>query len=489
MNKTPKLYEINTRVWIKKFSNVKNLSEVPIEYFQNLAKKGFDYIWIMGVWKTPVENIEYALIPDLTKNYDKCFPAWKKEDVSGSPFAIDSYQLNPELGNFDNLLHLKNKLNKIGLKLILDFIPNHFAVDSSIVKKYPQYFLNGDEQLIKKDNSTYFRSKFDKNIILAHGRDPFFPAWSDTVQLNYFSEETRTFMTEQLVQIAKYCDGVRCDMAMLSLNNIFQNTWPHIISKFKLKKPEYEFWNEAIKTVKKENSDFKFIAEVYWDLEQVLQKLGFDFTYCKFYLDMFLNKDVIGIKSNLNKGEDFNNKSVVFIENHDEERSAKVFSSRIHLVIISFLTMPGMKIIYDGQIEGEKIKFPVQLGKTPNVKISKGIKEFYDKMLEIVNDEVYKNGSFQLLTPLKFEDKNDFHENILAWYWKTNKKLMITIVNYSSENSKCKIKLVNEKLFNNIEIKCKLTKTSASIDSKKITEEGYPIELSKYEGKILEINR
>lgn len=488
MNITPKLYEINTRVWIKKFGQNIKLSEVPIEYFQKLADIGFDFVWLMGIWKTPVENIEYALNPALKKEYDKCFPSWKKEDVYGSPFAIDSYQVNPFLGNFDDLLILKNKLNKIGLKLILDFIPNHFAVDSTTVKNSPKYFLNGDEELLKKDTSTYFRSKFDNNIILAHGRDPFFPAWSDTVQLNYFSEETRSFMEEQLANISNYCDGVRCDMAMLSLNNVFQNTWPHIINKLNHKKPKNEFWEEAIKKVRKKNPDFKFIAEVYWELEPVLQNLGFDFTYCKFYLDMFLNNDVLSIKNNLNRGKIFNKRSVVFIENHDENRSAKVFKSKINSTIISFLTMPGMKLIYDGQLEGEKIKYPVQLGKTPDVKVSKQIKEFYDKILEIVNEEVYKRGTFNLITPHKIKAGDNSDENILAWYWKSDRKLMLTIVNYSTKNSNCKISLSTEKLPLQIELNDKLTGSSVKIESKKLTEKEYPIKLKKYEGKILEIN-
>jgi len=488
MNNTPKLYEINTRVWIKKFGNQIKLSEIPIDYFQILASKGFDYIWLMGIWKTPVENIEYALNPDLKKEYDKCFPSWKKEYVYGSPYAIDSYQVNPGLGNFDDLLILKNKLNKIGLKLILDFIPNHFAVDSTTVKKIPKYFLNGDEELLKKDSSTYFKSKFDNNIILAHGRDPFFPAWSDTVQLNYFSEETRSFMEEQLVHISNYCDGVRCDMAMLSLNNVFHNTWPYIINKLNLKKPKGEFWEEAIKKVRKKNSDFIFIAEVYWELEPVLQNLGFDFTYCKFYLDMFLNNDVFGIKNNLSRSENFNKKSVVFIENHDENRSAKVFKSKINSTIISFLTMPGMKLIYDGQLEGEKIKYPVQLGKTPEVKVSKKIKEFYDKILEIVNDDVYKKGTFNLVTVQKINTDDKSDENILAWYWKSKEKIILTIVNYSIENSICSISLTNEKLPPQIELNDKLTGASVKTGSKKLTQKEYSIKLKKYEGKILEIN-
>ena len=203
---------------------------------------------------------------------------------------------------------------------------------------------------------------------------------------------------------------------------------------------------------------------------------------------MFLNNDVFGIKNNLSRSENFNKKSVVFIENHDENRSAKVFKSKINSTIISFLTMPGMKLIYDGQLEGEKIKYPVQLGKTPEVKVSKKIKEFYDKILEIVNDDVYKKGIFNLVTVQKINTDDKSDENILAWYWKSKEKIILTIVNYSIENSICSISLTNEKLPPQIELNDKLTGSSVKTDSKKLTQKEYSIKLKKYEGKILEIN-
>ena len=60
---------------------------------------------------------------------------------------------------------------------------------------------------------------------IACGRDPFFPPWRDVAQLNYFNPATREAMIGVLTTIAQHCDGVRCDMAMLVLNDVFAQTW------------------------------------------------------------------------------------------------------------------------------------------------------------------------------------------------------------------------------------------------------------------------
>ena len=63
------------------------------------------------------------------------------------------------------------------------------------------------------------------DVILAHGRDPFFPGWPDTLQLNYGNPLLQEAMIGELIKIAGQCDGVRCDMAMLVLPEVFERTW------------------------------------------------------------------------------------------------------------------------------------------------------------------------------------------------------------------------------------------------------------------------
>ena len=109
-------------------------------------------------------------------------------------------------------------------------------------------------------------------------KDPNFPPWADNVQLDYRRPDTRAAVTELLQSVADRCDGVRCDMAMLLLNEIFAKTWAHIPAAAPA--PTTEFWADAIPVrEKRQHPDFLFLAEAYWNLEARLQSLGFDYTY------------------------------------------------------------------------------------------------------------------------------------------------------------------------------------------------------------------
>ncbi len=440
------IYEINTRVWLKRFSNGNGrarLKDVPKDYWLKLKELGIDLVWLMGIWKTNEESIEvYCFDENLVNEYSKTLKDFKREDVIGSPYSIDSYEINPQLGTEQDLLELKEYLNSLNIKLILDFIPNHFSVYSKYVKENPGFFLTVNEDFYNRDSHTYFRSVFDNKIFLAHGRDPFFPAWQDTVQLNHFSDETRKFMINNLVKISKFCDGVRCDMAMLVLNNVFDNTWSGVLTNWNYSKPQEEFWQQAIPEIRKINEDFIFIAETYWDLEWELQKLGFDFTYDKKLFDRLNAGNVYEIKGHLTAENDYQNKSVRFIENHDEQRVIKLFEiekAKAAAVIISTIT--GLTFYHDGQFEGKKIKMPVQLGREPKEKVNQLMVDFYHHLLTITNSDIFKKGDWQMLESLPASDNNLKYNNILAWVFNYEGKNRLVAVNYSKEVSQCKIKL------------------------------------------------
>ncbi len=174
--------KFNTRVWIKQFGEKVKLNSIPLNVFQDLSDLGINIVWLMGIWKTCPSTIEkYCFEVDLVSSYNKSLKDWNKDDVIGSPFAIDVYDINPILGKADNLLELKKKLNSIGIKLFLDFIPNHFSADSTLIKTNPGIFLEVDEEIMMKDAYTFFKPDIlnsdleDCMKIFAHGRDPFSP--------------------------------------------------------------------------------------------------------------------------------------------------------------------------------------------------------------------------------------------------------------------------------------------------------------------------
>ncbi len=209
------------------------------------------------------------------------------------------------------------------------------------------------------------------------------------------------------------CDGVRCDMAMLPLNNVFHNTWSGVLNKLGYKKPNDEFWKTAIEKVKTESPGFIFMAESYWDLEWDLQQLGFDFTYDKRLTDRLAANSIQSVIDHLKADKSFQLKSVRFLENHDEKRAIIKFGKQKSLAAAAVIsTIQGMKFYLDGQFEGKKIKLPVQLGREPNEKVSETKKSFYTKLLKITKDEIFIYGEWSLLKPIPVNDKNYSFTNI-----------------------------------------------------------------------------
>src|SRR5437773_485148 len=80
----------------------------------------------------------------------------------------------------------------------------------------------GSEDDLERDPASFVKVG---DRVLANGRDPYFPAWPDVVQLNAFSADLRGAVVDTLGRVAEQCDGVRCDMAMLMMNDVFERTW------------------------------------------------------------------------------------------------------------------------------------------------------------------------------------------------------------------------------------------------------------------------
>lgn len=489
MSYNPSIYEINTRVWIRRFDQgiIKStLADIPKSYWDDFAKNGIDYIWLMGIWKSCESAVQkYCFEEELVKNYKRALKDWRPDDVVGSPFAVCEYEINPCLGDKNTLLELKSYLNGKGIKLILDFVPNHFNADSSLIKSKPEIFLYVNRKQFEEDPHTFYQPNSNEQKYFAHGRDPFFPAWQDTIQVNFFSEQARVFLTNTLLDLTEVCDGVRCDMAMLALNNVFQNTWGGILKKNGHEKPDIEFWKYAIEKVKKERADFLFIAEVYWDLEWDLQQLGFDYTYDKKLTDKLKLASPIEINEHLLAVEEYQNKSLRFIENHDEERSlTNLGKEKIKAAAVVMSTILGMHFYYDGQFEGRKIKLPVQLGREPKEILIEEIKEFYNTLLQITKQEIFKNGKWELLSPLKAWESNMTFQNILAWEWVLKAERRIVVINYSDKTSTCMLKLDLRGFQEELIIKDLLNNQTYTRSAEEVYNTGLFIELKPYQSHI-----
>ena len=435
MRPHPHLYEINTWVWLKelsgKYSRQICLGDVPAQEWDDLKSKGFDCVWLMGVWqRSPAGRLIAVDHPQLRREYDRALPNWKPSDVVGSPYSIRAYIPDPNLGTWQDLDAVLEILHQRGMKLILDFVPNHTALDHEWVRSHPDYYIQGTVTDYERSPEDFLRVGMqDRVLYLARGKDPYFPAWTDTVQLNYFNEETRSALLHQIQSLAQHCDGVRCDMAMLVVNHIFRKTWEPFVGAHPY--PETEFWVEAVSRI----PEFIWIAEVYWDLEWELQQLGFQFTYDKRLYDRLRHSSAQEVNLHLTADVTYQSGLVRFLENHDEPRSAGIFKDeQLRACATLLATLPGMRLYHQGQLEGKRTRIPVQLAGQQEEPVNQAISVMYERLLSIADDDVFHVGEWTRL--LVVADGDSTSENLIAYQWSWEKDFRMVVVNLSSVPSR-----------------------------------------------------
>ncbi|MFL6213012.1 MAG: alpha-amylase family glycosyl hydrolase [Blastocatellia bacterium] len=372
-----RLFEINTRVHGQSFDDITQ------DELTALSDLGFDSVWPMGVWE----------ISDGARRISKVV----SEDFEGSPYAVPRYKFNKRLGGKAGFAALAKRAHKAGLSVIVDFVSNHMAIDSPWIAEQADRFITSFPSARTQQISEFFLHPSGEMI--AFGRDPYFPPWNDTAQLDYSNPATRKRMLDTLLWISRYADGVRCDMAMLVLRDVFRRQWYPLASDewFEARMPG-EFWEEAIGTVKKRRPDFKFIAEAYWDQESYLRSLGFDLCYEKKLLDALEARDASRLVERLTQSEESLRASLFFIENHDEARVATIFNPAENLAAAAMiLALPSSALIHEGQMEGKREKLPVQRIKpladeAPDLTL----REAYAQLLRLTAADVFKTGTFSL---------------------------------------------------------------------------------------------
>jgi hypothetical protein len=443
MRRHAHLYEINARLFLRrlseKYGRTLTLATVPEKEWRLIKHQGFDLVWLMGVWqRSPAARQQALLNAGLRREYDRALPDWTDEDLAGSPYAVYDYSLDSALGGKEELGHLKARLNRLGLGLILDFVPNHLASDYPWTFSHPRWFVQGSEAEVRAHPDWFFSP--DGKVFLAHGRDPYFPPWSDTVQVNFFSAEMRQALIHELLGIAEVADGVRCDMAMLALSSVFARVWKGFLKGWR--RPKAEFWSQAIEQVKQRRQDFLFLAEAYWGMERELQGLGFDFTYDKALYDRLRLAGSADIRSHLAADGLYLERSAHFIENHDEPRAVTAFGrERSMAAALIMATVPGLRMFHDGQCQGRRIRLLVQLVREPKEVPDSQLSRFYERLLAICNASAFHEGEWRLLEMTGAWPGNESHHNLLAWLWQYGSEVKIVAVNYSPNPAQGRLKM------------------------------------------------
>jgi hypothetical protein len=425
----PYVYEIDTWPWLDQISRREgravDLSNVPAGVWDAIASTGADAVWLMGVWERSPAGVALALRnPALVESFRTALPDYRDSDVVGSPYCIRDYAVDEHLGGRDGLAVARAALAERGVLLVLDFVPNHVAPDHPWTSSHPERFVLGTPEDLDADPTSFV---YVDGRVIANGRDPFFPAWPDVVQLDAFSPSLRAGAIETLRSIADQCDGVRCDMAMLMMNDVFGRTWGARAGD----RPADDYWPTVIGAVRSSHPGFRFIGETYWDLEWALQQQGFDYCYDKRLYDRLLNDRPEDVRLHLSADDDYQHHLIRFVENHDEPRIASLADRGRHCALaVATLTQAGARLVHDGQSEGRTTRLPVFLGRYPEEPIDQELRAFYGRLWGVLRDPTFRNGTWRLCERGGWPG-NDTHEDVLSWCWDGPTRWLIA-VNLSS---------------------------------------------------------
>ena len=163
----PTLYQINTRVWLNRLSREAGkrvtLADIDGATLDGFAEQGFDWIWLLSVWQIGAAGRAVSRSnPQWRAEFQTILPDLTEDDICGSGFAITAYIVSDSLGGETALAQFREKLARRGIKLLLDFVPNHTAPDHAWAKTHPDYYIEGSEEALAGAPQNYLRVETDR---------------------------------------------------------------------------------------------------------------------------------------------------------------------------------------------------------------------------------------------------------------------------------------------------------------------------------------
>lgn len=420
--KNPVIYEINARTY-PKFGNITDAM------LDEIKKKGADVVWLMGVWE------ESPFSEDL----NRLFGRESRYRRVASAYAVMDYKVNPRLGGEMSLKDLVRRANARGIRVMLDMVPNHLAIDTPLAKERPGIFMEPSAEEIdelrkrpdfaRKDEFEKIYRHPDTRRFFYYGRDGSHPTpYYDTLQLDISRPEARAFLRETIFKIAELTNGggIRFDAVHLTFRQAIKDNWFPRMSREEFDRrypPRDEFWKNVLSEVKQKYPGMVVISETFAGSGDIIHSLGFDYFYENFFRDKLQDGDMAAL-SRLFTGAIRNN-YLKYLENHDiNKRIVSVLGKEKAIAAAALLfTTPGAALIYQGQERGCSLWVPTAaLVSGPADPGTAEVELHYDALGKIASLDVFRNGDFTLL---------DAHGGLMAFVRGHGGEKAVVIVNYS----------------------------------------------------------
>jgi hypothetical protein len=390
-------------VWLDQLSktykrSVRRLDEVPNEELDLLARRGFNGLWLIGLWERSAAS---QRIKQLCGN----------PDAAASAYSLRDYTISEDLGGEAACANLRDRARARGIRLASDMVPNHMGIDSRWVIEHPDWFISlpyspfpsysfngpdvgGDGRVeIKIEDHYYDRS--DAAVVFRrvdrwtgdtryvyHGNDGTSFPWNDTAQLNYLKPEVREAVIQTILHVARMFPIIRFDAAMTLAKKHYQRLWfpepgtggsipsraEHGLSKeaFDRIMPR-EFWRDVVDRIALEAPNTLLIAEAFWLMEgYFVRTLGMHRVYNSAFMNMLRDEENANyrsvIKNTLTFDPEVLKRYVNFMNNPDERTAVDQFGKgdKYFGVCTMMAALPGLPMFGHGQIEGFTEKYGME---------------------------------------------------------------------------------------------------------------------------------
>jgi len=393
----------STLVWLDQLSktygrDIHTLDAIPDEELDSLASRGFNALWLIGIWQRSAASAEIKR---------RC----GNPEAAASAYALFDYEIADELGGWPALENLKGRCSARGIRLAADMVPNHTGLDSRWIRErpglfmssrrcpYPGYSFNGgdlsqdpsiglwieDHYYDRTDAAVVFK-RLDRRTgqvdYIYHGNDGTSMPWNDTAQIDFLKPEAREAVTERILHVARNFPIIRFDAAMVLAKKSFRRLWypapgsggdipsrsEHAMSDCDFDKamPD-EFWRGVVDRCAKEAPDTLLLAEAFWMMEgYFVRTLGMHRVYNSAFMNMLKKEENQKyretIKNTIAFDKDILKRFVNFMNNPDEETAVAQFGSgdKYFGVCTMMATMPGLPMFGHGQLEGFTEKYGME---------------------------------------------------------------------------------------------------------------------------------